>query len=346
MKIGILTFYSCDNYGAVLQAYSLATYIKRMGHDVKLIKHELKTKPLERSNPSLVRKLKHCIVGLLTQSDRRKRAEVFCQFVKEQFPQEEYNDSFDKIIIGSDQVWNLNLTQDDLFYLGQCFKCEVSSYAASCGNYDALSQGQKQLLATNLLGLKDVAVREAETAAKMRQTIAKDISVVVDPTLLVDNDVFVEIEKPVGIKGRYVLIYDCMSKDVFNFAKNMAIQLDSKLIALSCCVRARNLCRTYQAATIGEFLWLFAHAECVVTTSFHGCAISLSYQKHFYAMNFNEQTTSRMRELLASVGLQDRYKKPSGSDVSFAPIDYVAVNEKLYGLRDTSRSYLQKTLMP
>lgn len=345
MKIGILTFYSCDNYGAVLQAYSLATYIRKMGHEVKLIKHELKTKPLERSNPSLVSNLKHNIVGFLTQSDRRKRTEVFCQFVKEQFSQEEYNESFDKIIIGSDQVWNLNLTQDDLFYLGKHFKCEVSSYAASCGNYGALSQGQKQLLASNLLGLKCISVREAETAAKMRQAMARDISVVVDPTLLVDNDVFVEIEKPVCVNGRYVLIYDCMSKDVFNFAKNMAIQLDAKLVALSCCVRARNLCRTYQAATIGEFLWLFAHAECIVTTSFHGCAISLSYQKDFYAMNFNEQTTSRMRELLASVGLQDRYKKPFGSDVSFAPIDYKSVNQKLSSLRGLSRFYLQKTLM-
>lgn len=346
MKIGILTFYSCDNYGAVLQAYSLAAYIKRMGHEVKLIKHELKTKPLERSNPSLVSKLKHNIVGFLTQSDRRKRTEVFCQFVKEQFSQEEYNESFDKIIIGSDQVWNLNLTQDDLFYLGKHFKCEVSSYAASCGNYDALSQGQKQLLATNLLGLKCISVREAETAAMIRQTISKDVSVVVDPTLLVDNDVFVKIEKTVGVRKRYVLIYDCMNKDVFCFAKNIALQLNAQLIALSCCVRARNHCRTYQAASIGEFLWLFAHAECIVTTSFHGCAISLSYQKDFYAMNFNEQTTSRMRELLVSVGLKDRYKKPSGNDVSFAPIDYKSVNQKLSSLRGISRSYLQKTLMP
>lgn len=41
MKIGILTFYSPDNYGAALQAYCLAHYIQSKGHEVKFIKHEL-----------------------------------------------------------------------------------------------------------------------------------------------------------------------------------------------------------------------------------------------------------------------------------------------------------------
>lgn len=37
MKIGILTFHRAHNYGAVLQAYALVTYLKNIGHDAEIV---------------------------------------------------------------------------------------------------------------------------------------------------------------------------------------------------------------------------------------------------------------------------------------------------------------------
>ena len=37
MKIGILTFHGAHNYGSVLQAYALSTWLKDQGHDVQII---------------------------------------------------------------------------------------------------------------------------------------------------------------------------------------------------------------------------------------------------------------------------------------------------------------------
>ena len=37
MKIGIVTFNSAHNYGAVLQAWSLQTYLEKQGHDVDIV---------------------------------------------------------------------------------------------------------------------------------------------------------------------------------------------------------------------------------------------------------------------------------------------------------------------
>ena len=37
MKIGILTYHRSHNYGAVLQAYALKTYLKSLGHHVDII---------------------------------------------------------------------------------------------------------------------------------------------------------------------------------------------------------------------------------------------------------------------------------------------------------------------
>ncbi|MCI7617983.1 MAG: polysaccharide pyruvyl transferase family protein, partial [Firmicutes bacterium] len=37
MRVGILTFHCARNYGAVLQAYALQTYLEKQGHQVYVI---------------------------------------------------------------------------------------------------------------------------------------------------------------------------------------------------------------------------------------------------------------------------------------------------------------------
>ena len=37
MKIGILTYHRAHNYGAMLQAYALLTFLKEQGHEVEFI---------------------------------------------------------------------------------------------------------------------------------------------------------------------------------------------------------------------------------------------------------------------------------------------------------------------
>ena len=42
MKIGIITFHSAHNYGAVLQAFALKEYLSKKGHDVHVINYKIK----------------------------------------------------------------------------------------------------------------------------------------------------------------------------------------------------------------------------------------------------------------------------------------------------------------
>ena len=48
MKIGIVTFYNCDNYGAELQAYALQKKLNLMGFEAELINMEK-----EKHSPSI-----------------------------------------------------------------------------------------------------------------------------------------------------------------------------------------------------------------------------------------------------------------------------------------------------
>ena len=344
MKIGILTFYACDNYGAVLQSYCLASYIKSLGHDVKFIHHELSSQASIPVRNEISKMVKNVIVSAICDSTRRKRSENFKVFANSHFDVESYSNTFDKIIIGSDQVWNLNLTNNDKYYLGNEFKCQVYSYAASCGDVLAFSQAQLEELTWHLKLFGRIAVREQTTKELLQSLLSHPVELTVDPTLLVDNDVLVDIQAPKGFNGKYVLVYDCMNKAIYEFASNIARQLDAKVIALSCCVRAITYCKSFQSASVGLFLKLFSEAKCVVTTSFHGCAMSLSYNRNFYAINFNCQTTSRMRELLESLGLQDRFVNINDRIQKNIPIDFFKVNSKLELMRKSSREYINEIL--
>lgn len=343
MKIGILTFYSPDNYGAALQAYCLAHYIQSKGHEVKFIKHELSKHGTSQANCSMLSWLKNMAVSMMVYPTRQKRLHNFRTFAKMHFEIEEYNDTFDKIVIGSDQVWNLSLTKNDLYYLGLDFKCATYSYAASCGDIKSFSEQQIRLLKKGLHSQTKIAVREKETQLLLEKLLQRPIVLTLDPTLLVDNEVLANIEEN-GIKGKYILIYDCMNNEIYDFACILAKQIQVKIVALSCCVRLRTMCKSFQSASIGKFLKLFSEAECIVTTSFHGCAISLSYNKDFYAINFNKHTTSRMRELLQSVGLIERFVSPNEHYLKFSKINYAQVNKALAAMRMSSREYLDNVL--
>ena len=47
MKIRLITFHTPKNYGAVLQAYSLMSYLKSYSDDVKIIDPDTSIKPEE-----------------------------------------------------------------------------------------------------------------------------------------------------------------------------------------------------------------------------------------------------------------------------------------------------------
>ena len=40
MKIGILTYHACFNYGACLQAYALQTTVKKLGYECEIIDYQ------------------------------------------------------------------------------------------------------------------------------------------------------------------------------------------------------------------------------------------------------------------------------------------------------------------
>ena len=89
-----------------------------------------------------------------------------------------------------------------------------------------------------------------------------------------------------------------------------------------------------------EFLTLVKNAQYVFSSSFHGLAFSLIFNKELF-VSF-KTNSSRVKSLLALLGISERFVEPSSVIPSNIPmIDYNSVNVKLEELRQDSINFLK-----
>lgn len=352
--IAIITFHRALNYGAVLQAYALQKILLDGGFDAKIIDYrcnfiETLYKPFGTKN---LHSPKYKVVKLLKSFSLLKKRRAFDEFSKkhlaltEPFKSaeelSEISRGFDIIISGSDQVFNPAAAGDEYTYFLDFVPDEIKkiSYGASFGFSD-FDQNVKKYMGSLLSRFSAVSVRETTGAALVREMTGRDAPVVLDPTFLFDKETWEKIaEKPNKIPEKYVLVYmmeGCIH--TINKARELAKKRGCGLVLLNPTFKQQLRCRDFirlSASSPEEFVWLFAHAEAVVTNSFHGMAFSLIFEKDFYVEASNGDKASRITDLLCELGLSGRLL-PTEDDV---PIDYGAVRDLLGKLRARSRGLL------
>jgi len=90
-----------------------------------------------------------------------------------------------------------------------------------------------------------------------------------------------------------------------------------------------------------EFLGLIKNAQIVLTTSFHGTAFSIIFERRFYS--FPVAMKSRITNILALLGLSDR-QVSNIEDVSLEGINYEKVNVALSKEVSKSLDYLKRII--
>lgn len=125
-------------------------------------------------------------------------------------------------------------------------------------------------------------------------------------------------------------------------------QLISEKLSLSVVYIGRNyrhkLYRT-SFVSLEEYLWLFSHAEMILTNSFHGTVFSLIFQKQFYVLPPEGEET-RIVDVLDIFGLQSRVLPfPVQSvDNLEGSIDYESVSKILVSEKERSLDFLRVAL--
>lgn len=356
MKIGLLTFHRAINYGAVLQCYALYRTLSDLGHDVEVIDYrpayiEKYRKLLSFSlTKNIFTEIKGLLRDCLLYGRRKTAIENFDRFlsmmnyspiVRES--QEIAAQKYDVVLSGSDQVWNRHITGGtwDKFYWGQ-FKHPntlFASYAASFGGSPTKEMDGD--IKGMLQKVDAISVREKDMADYLRP-LGMNVSVCVDPTILVDEKVFSELAiEPAD--SNFILVYALKDRTkVVEWAKKLQANSRMKIIVLGGNVSSKTNygkgIKVVQGISPHEFLGYFKKADVVVNASFHGTVFSTLFRKNFYSIEVGN--SGRYKQYLESTGLSCRFLTLNDSPSQY-PVDYSHFEEMKSSMVKASVVYLK-----
>lgn len=357
MKIKTITCHNVYNFGASLQAYALAEYLQREGHEVEIIdyqplylrRYRLAGVPNPQFDKPVLRQAYQIakFPGRLFDRITSRRKKAFDHFTAEYLPltSDFYADydalrfappEADLYIAGSDQIWNPVFPngKDPAFFLNFAPKGKRKiSYAASFA-VEALEKPEADRMRLWLERLDSISVRESSAVRLLAEMGLAGIQVV-DPVFLLPQKDWAAMAAAPSLRG-YILVYDFDgSSRVKEIAQHISRRTGKKIVSLFPSDWADG---TWTDIGPLEFLGAILNADIVLSNSFHATAFSLIFQKDFYVVNRAEHINSRMQDLVGDLGLPNRLISVPPEEI--IPVDYAAAMPRLEQKIDTSKAYL------
>ena len=360
MKTGTVTWISFRNFGTYLQAYALQKALLNLGCENKVIDDAKVVAAFPKKKFSPIRMLRS-IPWLCPKRAEFNRKSAQAAALYEHFKntyidqdkswqnREELAAAYDTFIAGSDQIWSPTSCFDDFYYLGFTDRTKVA-YAPSLGT-TVYPQDRVEMAKPFLEKFDSLSVREPQGAELLKTKFGLDAQVVADPTVLLTREEWESIateqtpqEKP------YVLCYFLTyNKAYIDYAKEYCRRrgLAMKLLVVRHDFVGLGADEVY-TGPIG-FLNAVKGAETVLTDSFHATIFSMLFEKQFYTFKrFKDGTAgsqnSRIENLLAKVGLAERFLDETSPMVEDGAIAYDKVAATIDEMRTESIDYLKHAL--
>jgi len=373
MKIGILTYYYSDNYGALMQAYALRQWFISNGVTANFLPYHPSyveeggrfDRPwrlsLWRKNVTILyMRLSHLrrqILGdkaqhIAFESFRTEHLGMSSPRLRDGASLEAIVRSYDMLVCGSDQIWNPSIQRgfDPIYFLDIPGSEGIHkvAYAPSFGR-SAIEPVYLEELGRLLSGLDAVSVREASglailEAAGFDQCSAK---VVPDPTILLG-----QFDKLLGTDDKQqdesVFCYALRTDEVIRgvaerVASIFAAPLNSPRGGRQ---RWRDIGHGVELGPV-EWLRMLSRSRIVVSNSFHGVALSVVLRKPFIAVALPGKRAgmnARVKNLLDAVGLTERLIETVNVEevrrLVETPIDWDAANARIAGIRSKAEAFL------
>lgn len=345
-KIGILTWYFGINYGARAHSMALRESIKSMGFDCEFINYpSCNNWSIELHTCCMTGNLKrHPIIlieGLYKWVKFKKQLSVYPQSKKVTSAEEIETLGYDAIVIGSDEILNLNHDLASKLYYGIGFKQEdmLVMYAASAGTVSPDTVLDLDIR-TGLKNMIALSVRDNTSQELLQNNTGRNVEIVLDPTLLYD---FGTGRKRKYYKN-YLLIYSfgALTKEkerIINFARVNGLKI--------VCVgrKCEWADKSYSSADLEEWLALYEYASYIVTDSYHGLIFAIKYHKDFILVARGDKTNKidGLRDLL-NVTRSSLGRDESIEEYLSKSIDYEMIERAIKKEKEHSMGYLKNGL--
>lgn len=337
MRIGIITFHKANNCGALLQAWALKTVVERLGHTVtfpnlNVVGYE---KTWHAAMPKgvggymyilrVAGKILRDVMAIGVGDVRYRR---FNEFRRQHLREvdchvREMGEHYDCIIVGSDQVWNEAITQNDapLFFAEEIDPgMHKIAYAASCGDEAPAGKALDRVVAA-IQRFNKVSFRERACSEKMARILNRDrreMPVVLDPSLLLTSLDYDKIACGKIPREPYLFMYLLSTnKYSIDIARKLAQRLGVRCIIapVSYVTRFKEPRGLTGGISPDRLVCLTKHAKYIVSASFHGTVMGLLFNKPFLSVRaVIDKHETRIESLLNLLGMRERIVNPSVSE--------------------------------
>lgn len=306
-KIGIITLSASDNCGSLLQAYALQEVLKeRYNAKVEIINfnsleskrvYSLFTKEFYKHPKKTLFTLKNLKSIKQQRKGYAKFREEYLNLTHEEYENihelKKISNEYDITITGSDQVWNVYMTDyNDAFYLPWCNSPKKISYAASLGSTLVIDDKKKRELEKMLESFSAISVREPSGKKTIQNIISREVKVTSDPTLLFPREKWDDLAGKKIIEEDYIFYYswsypdENMNELVQKFAKKEGLPV----YVINSSRWYKNRPEKFDFNLYVEsgpliFLNLMKHAKYVFVQSFHGAIFANVFRKRFFFLN-------------------------------------------------------------
>lgn len=375
MKIGVITFFDNGNYGSELQALAMQGFCQSRGHEVTFLRIYPRNKYIRFTN----RVVNKIIVWYKCKTDKEflkvhedlrsnvgRQANISPELrnhIKASVTRLIHSghisafrmrhlSPYDCYICGSDQVWSALIQPVWTYnFLKGVSSDRKIAYAPSVG-VNEMPEYYLRTIAPLVKEFKYLSVREQNVADVFEKRFGVKPLVVVDPTILVGREYWINLLQKENIKKEehhYVFCYFLgeISDEQTDFLNRFAG--DRKIIILPYEKHAEKLKNgNYVLADHLEFVNYIRYADYVFTDSFHATVFSILFHREFAVFQRSHvgvtKQTSRIESLLSLVHLDDRLVNKTNVVESISVMNYDKVNEIIEKERQKSIQFLDGAL--
>ncbi|MCL2348353.1 MAG: polysaccharide pyruvyl transferase family protein [Planctomycetaceae bacterium] len=373
-KVCTVTFHTSYNYGAVLQTCALRKKVEELGYACDVLDYVPPFRePFFFERAKLFHRRSHpflsvCYYILNSVILKKKRALRFQRF--RDFMEKEYHlsagkykncedlrtgtNEYDTFICGSDQIWNTgNYQADDGFFLNFVPDGKKKiAYAPSFGVND-LEEKSVDFVKKSLVSFHALSTRESQGKKIISKYLERDSEVVLDPTFLISREKWMELASPYPINRPYILCYFIhYSPQLIRLANAIKKKTGYPIYCIDRNGETffRSEVNSIYDAGPREFLTLIDNAAIVLTSSFHGTAFSINFNKPFVTQlrsskDEKKSVNSRVLDLFARLNISNRVFHDQLMDqTDVLTMDYESVNQELMREREHSTGFLKTAL--